>query len=84
MKHTSLFAYQSLLMDGTISSQEQQILEALYKPMTSRQISKISQLERSSVTGRLNSLVKKKLVEECGDTICKVTKKKVTLYRVVA
>lgn len=80
----SKMAYQSLLMDGTINFQEKVILDCLSDGVkrSSRQIAKATELERSSVVGRLNSLKKKFLVTWENDT-CPTTGKTVEFYGVV-
>lgn len=84
MNPTSILAYQTLLINGTITTQEAKILEILDYPMTSRQIAEKSGIERSSVTARLNSLVEKRLISGQAKTICPKTRKMVSIYRVVA
>lgn len=51
------------------------------KPLTSREISKATGVERTSVVGRLNGLIKKGLVIEYGSKVCPVTGKIVTIYK---
>ena len=83
---TSAKAYNELRAEGKLSKQQYQILIALDKPnrhRTSRQLAKDTGLERAAVTGRLNALVKKNLVNEDARVVCPTTGKFVKNYRAV-
>ena len=78
---TSRTAYKDMLDEGKISNQQYKVLNVLGKYMTSRQITDMTGIERAAVTGRLNSLVKKKLVDDDKHIVCGTTGKRVKMYR---
>ena len=76
MTSTSLEAYQKINDDGTVGQQAEDILTFLkFKgiPMTNKEIQKSTGLEISSVSGRVNDLKKRGLVEVVGKRPCGVT-----------
>jgi predicted transcriptional regulator len=77
---TSKQAFQEMLEDKQITKQEHKILSILDKPMTSREIVKHTDMERSSVCGRLNGLCKKNIVTEYDIVTCSITHKQVHRY----
>jgi len=79
---TSIQAHTELLKSGTINLQQKQILDVITTPMTSREICNATGLERSSVTGRLNSLCIRRLAYEYDYVICKVSGRNVHRYKV--
>jgi len=81
MKDTSINAFIELLQEGKINKQEKKVLDSIYStPMTSRQIAAQTEIERSSVCGRINSLMDKHLVCEFDIIKCPVTGKQVHRY----
>ena len=80
VSETSLLAYADLIESGKISSQEGEVLSALNSPKTSREVSAMINLERSSVTGRLNSLEHKGFIAVHDKIACKTTGKMVKRY----
>ena len=88
VSETSLLSYQELLDSGKLSKQQSVIMANLnlYKHtnlrMTSREIAEITGIERSAVTGRLNTLVKLGVVDEYGKVQCPITKRWVKAYRI--
>lgn len=80
VKSTSTEAYIAHKTSGKLSKQELIVIKALNKPKTSRELAHITGLERSSVCGRINSLVSKLLVVEHDTMMCPVTNKKVHRY----
>ena len=78
---TSKMAYKEMLDEGKISNQQYKVLKVLGRYMTSRQITTVTGLERAAVTGRLNALVKKKLVDDDKHIVCGTTGKRVKMYR---
>ena len=76
MTSTSLEAYQKINEDGTVGQQAEEILNFLKEhgePMTNKEIQKSTGLEISSVSGRVNDLKKRGLVEVVGKRPCGVT-----------
>lgn len=80
MKDTSLEAHLELLKHGIINKQEKVIMDTIVTPKTSREISKLTGYERSSVTGRLNGLCNKMLAMEFDKVKCSTTGKTVHRY----
>lgn len=84
MNTNSLFAFQSLLVEGKINNQQKQILELLKDGISrsSRQIAKSLGMERTSVTGRITKLKELSVLDFKNDT-CPTTSKSVEFYTVV-
>jgi len=81
MNQNSLNAFAQINIDGTVSRQELKVLSVIKKAHTSREISSLSGIERSSVCARLNALVERGLVIEKGNIVCDITNKEVTRYK---
>lgn len=76
MTSTSLEAYKKINEDGIVGQQAEEILNFLKEhgePMTNKEIQKSTGLEISSVSGRVNDLKKRGLVEVVGKRPCGVT-----------
>lgn len=71
-------------IEGTevVAAQDRKILDhlSIFGPMTSREIAERTGIERTSVVRALNGLVPFYVSGE-GETICPVTRRRVTLYR---
>lgn len=71
-------------IEGTevVAAQDRKILDhlAFIGPMTSREIAERTGIERTSVVRALNGLVPRWVSDE-GETICPVTRRRVTLYK---
>ncbi len=83
---TSAITYSELRAEGKLTKQQYRILRALDGPniyRTSRQLVDDTGLERAAVTGRLNALVKKNLVNEDGRVVCPVTGRFVKNYSAI-
>ncbi len=83
---TSIMSYSNLQATGVLSNQQYKILQALDRPnrhRTSRQLVKDTGLERAAITGRLNELVDKNLVNEDARVICPVTGRYVKYYKAI-
>ena len=72
-----------MLTSGKINEQEYIIIGALqmHPNATSRDLARYTELERSSVTGRLNGLEKKNIVDGTNHVTCSITTKTVKAYR---
>jgi len=80
----SKHALDEMKRENKISPQQNAILELLDDGVarTSRQISKSLDMERSSVTGRLNSLIEKNIAQVKHNRPCPITSKTVSWYSV--
>lgn len=80
---TSIEAYRELHKSGKINDQELLILKHLSlikTEITSRELSTITGLERSSVTGRLNGLVGMGYIFDGKTVLCHITGRTVKVY----
>lgn len=58
-------------------------LLSVYGTLTNKEISRISKLETSSVSGRVNDLRKEGLVTFCEKRICSISGKRVNAWRLI-
>ena len=63
-----------------MGQQEKLVMNELHTPKTSREIAHITGLERSSVCGRVNGLISKRMVVEHDIVTCSTTGKRVHRY----
>ncbi len=83
MKQTSIEAYQSIKPD--LKTLHKRIMHAFKKIKSGsfRDISRAAQLTDAQVWRRLNELEKKNLIEENGTKICDISKRRVTVYKII-
>ena len=92
VRDSSIIAYHSITNSGILGSQQKQILSLLtdnqsdpfngkHWNFTRKEIAKILDLEINAVSGRVNELIKKNLVEEDPVRRCSITRRKVTPVR---
>lgn len=82
---TSIQSYSELVKTGKQQTQQEKILDVVFEyenqKLTSRLIADLTGIERSSVTGRLNNLVKLGFIA-CDEIVkCPITGKWVSVYR---
>jgi DNA-binding MarR family transcriptional regulator len=72
---TSVDCFYKRLHDGSLTKSEAQVLAgyAAGENFTCRELAKKLNLESSSVSGRINSLLAKRVVVDLGRRVCKVT-----------
>jgi hypothetical protein len=58
-------------------------LLSVYGTLTNKEISRISKLETSSVSGRVNDLRKEGIVTFCEKRICSISGKRVNAWRLI-
>ncbi len=77
IRSTSISAYRKLKAEGTINSQEFDIVDYLLrtgnKALTRRELEAGLGMRGSSVCGRVNSLLKKKVLSETLQRKCKIS-----------
>ncbi len=77
IRDTSIQAYRKLKANGTINAQEFNIIDYLLKTgnkaLTRREIEAGTGIRGSSVCGRVNSLIKKKVLSETLQRKCKIS-----------
>jgi Mn-dependent DtxR family transcriptional regulator len=89
LQTTSLFAYQDMRLSGELSRKQRiiyQFLKNTYDPPTNLEIARTINWDPGSVSGRMNELKKKGLVEECEKRYCRVSTepKKVLTWKIKA
>lgn len=82
MNETSLEAYYTLQANRKLQPMELRVLEQLHNrgPLTREEISAFAVMKLSSVCGRVSSLLKAGVIEECGQVL--VNKVKQNLVKV--
>ena len=77
--------YKDIKNDGTVGKQEQTILEVLKRttPLSLREIKDRTNIDINAVSGRVNGLKHKGLVEECDKRPCSISKRLITPVRAV-
>ena len=76
-RHTSRIAYKNIIEEGKADSQQSYIIRLLKHeaPLSRREISKATNIEIGSVSGRVNELIKLGIVEETTMRKCMFSKK---------
>lgn len=76
-RHTSRIAYKNIIEEGKADSQQSYIIRLLKHeaPLSRREISKATNIEIGSVSGRVNELMKLGIVEETTMRKCMFSKK---------
>ena len=76
-RHTSRIAYKNIIEEGKADSQQSYIIRLLKHeaPLSRREISKATNIEIGSVSGRVNELMKLAIVEETTMRKCMFSKK---------
>ena len=81
IRDTSLEAFRELNESGQLGLQEQKIYDQIARhgePLTLQEIAKATGIGINAVSGRVNGLKKKNLLEECEKRKCHLTKRTVT------
>lgn len=81
MRESSLHAFRELVHSGQMGMQERSIYHHLVKhggPLTLQEIAKVTGFGINSVSGRVNGLKKKKILQECQKRKCHLTNRMVT------
>ena len=84
VRDTSMMAYQALKDSGTLGRQERMVYEyvrAAPHPVTRQEITSALRIGINAVCGRVNSLIAKSLLEECGRRRCSKTGQDVNIVR---
>ncbi len=87
VRDTSRQAYQAHLDSGALGRQERLVYEYVrtaLQPVTRQEITYALRIGINAVCGRVNSLVAKAILEECGTRHCQVTGQNVTIVKVKA
>ena len=84
-RHTSRIAYKEHNESGKLDQQKQHIKKLLLTkyPLSRREISKATNIEISSVSGRVNEMIKMGVVEETTKRKCMFSKKLITPVQLV-
>lgn len=89
VRDTSIRAYHAMQDDGSLTRSEEAVLDALRRfvhqvgrPLTRRELSKLSGLDIAGVSGRINSLIAKGRVQEGRQRRDTITGK--TAYELIA
>lgn len=85
VRDTSMLAYQKLKDTGVLGKQERMVYEYVRTaphPVTRQEINNGLKIGINAVCGRVNSLIAKLLLEECGRRHCSVTGENVMIVRV--
>ena len=82
-RHTSRIAYKNIIEEGKADSQQSYIIRLLKHeaPLSRREISKATNIEIGSVSGRVNELIKLGIVEETTMRKCMFSKRLVKPVR---
>ena len=83
---TSAQAYREIQGDGTTATQTEKILAFLRSsdsPVTRREAGEATGMELGAVAGRVNELIKSKVVVECGKTTDPKTNRKVHMIKLL-
>jgi hypothetical protein len=90
VSETSLSAYHSLKREGKITPMQQRIVDSMdaYKSYTRKELATVTNMELSSVCGRVNELLAEldpdqKLIMECGTRLDEKTGKRQGVVRLV-
>ena len=85
MRTTSMIAYKEHNESGKLDQQKQHIKKLLLTeyPLSRREISKATNIEISSVSGRVNEMIKMGVVEETTKRKCMFSKKLITPVHLV-
>lgn len=85
MRMTSLMAFDEIQKNGTLGFQEQLIYNYIKNnpKLTRKQIAKDLDLDTSTVSGRVNGLINKKLVTDEKKGKCPISGKEVGLLEVI-
>ena len=85
MRTTSRIAYKEHNESGKLDQQKQHIKKLLLTeyPLSRREISKATNIEISSVSGRVNEMIKMGVVEETTKRKCMFSKKLITPVQLV-
>ena len=81
MREASLNAFRQLVNSGHMGMQERSIYDHLAEhgePLTLQEIARVTGFGINSVSGRVNGLKKKKILQECQKRKCHLTKRMVT------
>jgi DNA-binding MarR family transcriptional regulator len=81
IRQTSLDAFKELNESGKLGMQEQVIYDKLAQhgePLTLQEISRATGISINAVSGRVNGLKKKQLLQECAKRKCLLTQRNVT------
>lgn len=84
-RHTSRIAYKNIIESGKQGSQKRYIIRLLLTeaPLSRREISRATNIEIGSVSGRVNELMKLGIVEETTMRKCMFSKKLVKPIQLV-
>ena len=82
-RHTSRIAYKNIIEEGKADSQQSYIIRLLKHeaPLSRREISKATNIEIGSVSGRVNELKKEGRLKEDPKRKCNITGRLVTPVR---
>jgi len=85
VNESSRLAYKQIAKDGTLTFQEQLILTYIQRnpKQTRRQVAKALDLDTSTVSGRVNGLLEKRLVTDTKKGKCPLSGKTVGLLEVL-
>ena len=85
MRTTSRIAYKKLIESGKQDQQKQHIIKLLLteSPLSRREISKATNIEISSISGRVNELMKLGVLEEATMRRCMFSKKLIRPVKIV-
>ena len=84
-RHTSRIAYKTLIESGKQDQQKQHIIKLLLteSPLSRREISKATNIEIGSVSGRVNELINIGILEESTMRKCMFSKKLIKPVKIV-
>lgn len=85
MRTTSRISYKDLIESGKQHKQQGHIIKLLLteSPLSRREISKATNIELSSISGRVNEMIKMGVVEETTKRKCMFSKKLITPVQLV-
>ena len=85
MRTTSRIAYKKLIESGKQDQQKQHIIKLLLteSPLSRREISKATNIEIGSISGRVNELMKLGVLEEATMRRCMFSKKLIRPVKIV-
>ena len=85
MRTTSRMAYKKLIESGKQDQQKQHIIKLLLteSPLSRREISKATNIEIGSISGRVNELMKLGVLEEATMRRCMFSKKLIKPVKIV-
>lgn len=85
MADTSLEAYDALKSSKALGKKQQQILDVMHlsRAYTRRELSRLANMEMSSVAGRVNELIFMRYIEVVGRKECSITHKLVEALKKV-